>query len=419
MKRLLLLLILSPIILLAQQRAQDAIDSNQDIAINLRSMASSMSNDRCTKVADIHITDNGENAAIIVFLHVITASDSVIDGNIPTDTVIKVTRQEPRVIKEITPVDIVVIKVNTEEPPVIKEITRIDIVVIKANTEEPLVIKEITPLDIVVIKANTEEPPIIKEITPIDIVVIKANIEEPLVIKEITPVDIVVINANAEEPLVIKEITPVDIVVINASTEEPPVSKEITPTETVTPVNKENTITGPPKPDETRTPVEDMHLSPDGYSLLEKLEGYSPGLYTLGDGGYTIGFGLFVPFNEGYKWSKGITWEGAEHMIQQKVPAYEAQVKEYINVPLTQNEFDALTMLAYNLGGFSKATSIINDVNEQVDLDKLQRDWKKFVHSKAQNVSKGLMKRRKDEIEVRKLSNYQPERKIQIFKSGK
>jgi GH24 family phage-related lysozyme (muramidase) len=76
-------------------------------------------------------------------------------------------------------------------------------------------------------------------------------------------------------------------------------------------------------------------------------------------------------------------------------------------------------MLAYNLGGFSKATSIINDVNNQVEFDKLKASWKRFVHSKATNVSKGLMNRRRDELEVRELSYYQPNRKIQIFNSKK
>ncbi len=166
-------------------------------------------------------------------------------------------------------------------------------------------------------------------------------------------------------------------------------------------------------------PVEEMHLSDEGYSLLEKLEGFSPELYTLGDGGFTIGFGFFVPYSEGNKWAKGITWEDAERLIREKVPAYEDQVKKYINVPLTQVEFDALTMMAYNLGGFSKATSIINDINGDAGFEKLQRDWMRFVHSKAPGVMKGLVNRRKDEMKVRSEWDYQPEREIQVFKNRK
>ncbi len=174
-----------------------------------------------------------------------------------------------------------------------------------------------------------------------------------------------------------------------------------------------------PDIEQKRMPVAEMHLSEEGYSLLEKMEGFSPDLYTLQDGGFTIGFGFFVPFAEGAKWKKGLSWEDAERMIREKVPAYEDQVKKYINVPLTQAEFDALTMMAYNLGGFSKATSIVNDINTDAGYNQLQRDWMRFVHSKAPNVAKGLLVRRKDELKVKDELDYQPERKIQIFKNRK
>jgi GH24 family phage-related lysozyme (muramidase) len=171
--------------------------------------------------------------------------------------------------------------------------------------------------------------------------------------------------------------------------------------------------------EENKTSVYEMHLSEEAYTLLEKMEGFSPELYNLGDGGFTIGFGFFVANNEVDKWRKGVTWEDAERMIRQKVPAYEDQVKRYINVPLTQEQFDALTMLAYNLGGFSKASSIVNDINGYADYDKLQYDWMRFVHSKAPGVMKGLMNRRNDELQVKNESNYQLERKVLIFKTRK
>jgi GH24 family phage-related lysozyme (muramidase) len=171
--------------------------------------------------------------------------------------------------------------------------------------------------------------------------------------------------------------------------------------------------------EEKKMEVSEMHLSDEGYSLLEKLEGFSPELYSLKDGGFTIGFGFFVPYGEANKWKKGITIEEAELIIREKVPAYEDQVKQYINVPLTQTEFDALTMLAYNLGGFAKATSIVNDINSGGDFGKLQHDWMRFVHSKAPNVMKGLMNRRKDELRVRNEMYYQPDRKLLIHNNRK
>lgn len=166
---------------------------------------------------------------------------------------------------------------------------------------------------------------------------------------------------------------------------------------------------------EEKFEVEGMHLSDEGYALLEKMEGFSPDLYILGDGGYTIGFGFFIPYSDKGKWHKSITMEEGEQLMRQKMPTYEDQVKQYINTTLTQREFDALVMLAYNLGGFSRATSIVNDINSQAGFDKLQADWNRFIHSKAPGVTRGLMNRRRDELGVRNEANYQRERKIQVI----
>ena len=57
--------------------------------------------------------------------------------------------------------------------------------------------------------------------------------------------------------------------------------------------------------------------------MLQKLEGYSPELYSLNDGGFTIGFGFFVPYGEGAKWNKVSHGMRPERLMQQKVPAYE------------------------------------------------------------------------------------------------
>src|SRR5579872_4848362 len=78
MKPLFLLLILSPVILLAQPRRMDAIDANKEVTgINyVQSIPGSMGNDQCTRASDIRITDNGEYLTIVVFRHIITALDS-------------------------------------------------------------------------------------------------------------------------------------------------------------------------------------------------------------------------------------------------------------------------------------------------------------------------------------------------------
>jgi lysozyme len=483
MTRPLLLLIFFPVILIAQTRRMDIVDSNKDFAANnLKSIPPAMGNYPCTTVADMRIIDNGEYLTIFIYRHTITAADSAIrldEENIPPGKV---------AIAALAPAELV--KLNTEEIPVSKVELTLTLPPFPAVQDDS--ITTVPPLAL--LKLNMKEIPVSKmeliltlpslpalqddEITAVPpLALLKLNMVEIPVSKMELILTLPSLPALQDDE--ITDVPPLALLKLNMV--EIPVSKmELILTILNLPILQEDSVTAvptmplvklktkeipisnvdiilshPPLPvllddiistlqtagfvklkiavyqvmppeilwlpgsDEKRTAVEEMHLSAGGYSLLEKLEGFAPDLYTLGDGGYTLGFGFFIPYNEGHKWSKGITWEEAEHMIQQKVPAYEAQVKKYINIPLTQGEFDALTLMAYNIGGFSKATSIINDINNQVEFDKLQSDWIRFVHSKAPNVSKGLMKRRKDELEVRRVSDYQPERKIQVFKSRK
>ncbi len=492
MKRLFLILIFVPVILLGHLNAQVVSDSEANA--NLRGMAALIANDLCARVAEIRLSDDGVFGATFVFYHGISASDTVYFTPQNSGTIAGLKTDEPTAL----------VSMPVVVPPVAgKTITEIKIEPVKEEAvlqeREHVVMShlELWPA----ITFNTDNmPPAHPRALVVQDVVVRASHEADslagLKFSGLAQLDIksllVPMPAGVTVPdIVIRPLRDSDLLAsasICGLTEIPNVNK-ILPNIVQAPLpDMEHSqafdtvgalildgalhsvlgvtgriapqLLGAVVPDiaasgafdtvgaqeltnahlaylaeyrsdisvapvelplklELRTDVADMHLSPDGYALLEKMEGFAPTLYNLGDGGYTIGFGFFVPFNEGYKWKNGVTWEQAVTLIEQKVPAYEDQVKKYINVSLTQSEFDALTMLAYNIGGFSKATSLINDINAQVDIGKIQNDWNRFIHSKAPNVTKGLMKRRKDEIEVKKLSDYQPTRKIQILKGTK
>lgn len=491
MKRLLLISILLPVILLGHLNAQVVSDSAA--VHNLRRMAAMLTNDSCARVAEIRLDDNGLFTTTFVFYHGISASDTVYFTRQKSSSIVDLKVDEPTTIisspKSTTqiadkPVPNLVIEPLKEEPI--------------ADPHENSVLIPLEYISSLTFKTELKQASNFQTVGAPDVVVRASHESDSLLVLDVSGLAPLNVSSKSSGPtsviipdIVIRPARDSDILAstgIAGLTEIPNVRKppsEIIPTilpdilhssalDTVgelildaaafsqlnLPVKMQELSVGVAIPDvaasgaldtvgapeldnaaftslavstsditvvpvelplklELRTVVDDMYLSPDGYALLEKMEGFAPTLYNLGDGGYTIGFGFFVPFNEGYKWKNGVTWEQAVALIAQKVPTYEDQVKKYINVPLTQSEFDALTMLAYNIGGFSKATSLINDINEQVDIGKIQNDWNRFIHSKAPNVTKGLMKRRKDEIEVRKLSDYQPTRKIQILKGTK
>ena len=419
MKRLLVLFILFPVILFGQMRRGAIVDSIKADTTNLKHISELISNKQGTWVEHIHVSDTGEYVTMVVRVRV---TEPIVITALPLPSAIKM-KTGDIVTGMVSAVAVLPLPAHVIEGATIDAVPVLaiglfkieDIVVRKLRTVAvprlPILrdtILDLPPLavvklaeDVSVIKMNTAAVP------PLPYVFMTEGL--PLV--SVTPIgikDIVFAKVRTATVPELPYVTGVEMPLLGAV--ELPI--------VIHPHHKMDTVTAYSF-EEKRMPVAGMHLSDEGYSLLEKLEGFSPMPYALGDGGLTIGFGFFVPYGEENMWKKGVTWEEAERMIREKVPGYEDQVKRYINVPLTQREFDALTMLAYNLGGFSKATSIVNDINAQADFDKLQSDWKRFVHSKAPGVTKGLMNRRRDELQVRNESNYQAERKIQVLKNIK
>jgi len=425
MRRLLLLFILSPVILFGQVRQKALADSIKAVGTDIREISEAINNSPGNKVENIHVSDSAGYVTVLVRVHVAEAS--------------VIPRLPPLPFANIKTADIVVDGVGTVEvPPRCRLVLEPDTVialsprpVVKLNTgdilvanADPVIVPPRSRLvlepDTVIalsarafVKFNTRDIPVAKIETAAvpSLPYIKPWIDT-LPLLSVTLLKMKAVVAGRLSATAIPPLADVEKEVMEPLDPSEPLQLAIKRTRP----GKMKTCTVPVF-EVTRMEVSEMHLSDEGYELLEKLEGFSPQLYALGDGGLTIGFGFFVPYSESSKWDKGISWEAAERMIREKVPSYEDQVKQYINVPLTQLEFDALTMLAYNLGGFSKATSIVNDINSNADFEKLQKDWMRFVHSKAPGVLKGLMNRRRDEMQVRNEWNYQPERKIQILKN--
>jgi GH24 family phage-related lysozyme (muramidase) len=388
MKWLLLLLILTPVYLFGQVRQKAIVDSLKAAAPDLKRVSTIISKYPGNKIENIQVTDSGEYVTLVVRVHVAEASI------IPHLTI-----QPAAKINTGTITTYSAGIVNVPPPPRL---------VLPADTIPALPVLAYT-----IIKSTLIQPTAIKTTTipPLPMMLPEP---EPLPLTDITELSVKSLTAGKMNTIPVPPL-PAFVTFDQEIIDTLPLIANIKFITKPFPKFKPQTAIVPVF-EEVRMPVEEMHLSDEGYELLQKMEGFSSQLYSLKDGGFTIGFGFFVPYGESSKWEKGVTWEQAEKIIRQKVPTYEDQVKQYINIPLTQKEFDALTMLAYNLGGFSKATSIVNDINSNADFEKLQKDWMRFIHSKAPGVMKGLINRRKDELQVRNESYYQPERKIQILK---
>ena len=144
-----------------------------------------------------------------------------------------------------------------------------------------------------------------------------------------------------------------------------------------------------------------MKLSDNGFRLLGELEGIVLRPYKDSAGIPTIGIGSTY-YEDGTKVTmkdKAITKERAIQLAKNMVKPFEARVNKSIIVPMTQNQFDAMVLLCYNIGGSGFARS---SVVKNFNAGNLQKAADSFLlWNKAGGVvSKGLTNRREEEREL-------------------
>lgn len=160
---------------------------------------------------------------------------------------------------------------------------------------------------------------------------------------------------------------------------------------------------------------DDLSIGKAGLGLIQSFEGYHtrlkdgscrayldtlvrPALRSKGYKGlWTIGWGnTGVSLIDGSPITEGTVWtrKRAEEELRLMVVRHEAVVKKLVKVPLTQNQFDALVSLSYNLG-LHKAQSLLRALN-QGDYEKAADSF--ALYNKAGGrVYRGLARRRSAE----------------------
>ena len=135
-----------------------------------------------------------------------------------------------------------------------------------------------------------------------------------------------------------------------------------------------------------------MNTSAEGIALIKKFEGCELKAYQCSAGVWTIGYGHTKDVEEGDTISK----DQAEEMLVEELHEYENYVNEYVNVALSQNQFDALVSWVYNLGPANlKASTMLKVLNsgEYEDVPAQMKRWNKA----GGKVLEGLIRRREAE----------------------
>ncbi len=140
-----------------------------------------------------------------------------------------------------------------------------------------------------------------------------------------------------------------------------------------------------------------MRTSQKGIDLIKEFEGYSERVYLCPGGVYTIGYG----HTKGVQVGDTCTREKAEEYLKDDLRDTEEAVLDLVDVPLTQNQFDALVSLVYNIGSGNFYDSTIRKViNYKVsDIEEYRRAWMMWVKAQGR-VLKGLVRRREAEFKL-------------------
>lgn len=137
-----------------------------------------------------------------------------------------------------------------------------------------------------------------------------------------------------------------------------------------------------------------MKTSQRGMDLIKKHEGLRLKAYVCPAGKLTIGYG-----HTGRDVYDGleITEDIADALLRKDLATFEWQLSNLVTVPVTQNQFDAMLSLLYNIGSanFRKST-LLRLVLNNPDNPAIPSEFLRWKYAGGKALP-GLVARRKDE----------------------
>ncbi len=158
-------------------------------------------------------------------------------------------------------------------------------------------------------------------------------------------------------------------------------------------------------PSISNTPKSSYSLSLKGLNLLKKIEQLRLTPYDDQNGqiisqwnkGATIGYGHLISQVDWDKYKNGIDTTEADLLFIKDIKPFQDAVKRNLKTGVSQNQFDALVIFAFNIGvsGFkeSSALKLINDPKAKTSYPSLEKAWKAWNKSQGK-TNKGLTNRR-------------------------
>ena len=132
-----------------------------------------------------------------------------------------------------------------------------------------------------------------------------------------------------------------------------------------------------------------MRTGRDGVELIRHFEGCRFDAYLCPAGVWTIGYGHTADVKEG----DSIDQEAAEAFLIEDLETFEQAVTRLVEVPLTQQQFDALVSWTFNLGAGNLAESTLLRKLNNYQYAEVPEQMMRWVKAGGQ-VLDGLVRRR-------------------------
>jgi|WetSurMetagenome_2_1015567.scaffolds.fasta_scaffold1282648_1 lysozyme len=140
-----------------------------------------------------------------------------------------------------------------------------------------------------------------------------------------------------------------------------------------------------------------MKISDKGIKFIQGWEALRPKKYWDDNDGWTIGWGHLIKDNENIP--NIITLEQATELLKNDLIYFENIINKYVSIVLTQNQFDALVSLVFNIGevNFRKSTLL-----KKLNLCDFEGAGNQFWLWRKDDgkIVEGLVKRRTQEKDV-------------------
>jgi lysozyme len=146
----------------------------------------------------------------------------------------------------------------------------------------------------------------------------------------------------------------------------------------------------------TRLPDSTLRASRAGIALIKEFEGFRSSPYRDTGGVWTIGYGTTLHVDEH---SPDITKEDAELLLKIDMRKAERAVEEYVLVPLSQSQIDALVSLCYNIGNHAFKTSTLCRLLNASHFEASKLEFARWKFDNG-SVIPGLVRRRKREADL-------------------